>query len=102
MKRTLSLLLTLTTLCIVGEALAETVPKQDLNNTKGFAGLNYNRQDSKQVGAQRIVNDHSAFNINIQIIKQGALFQSSPASQDDAYTEGADASLSNGGEDEGK
>ena len=94
MKRRLALLLTLTMLCIVGEVFAEQAPSQDLNNTKGFAGLNYNRQDSKQVGTQRIVNDHSAFNINIQIIKQGALFQRNPASQDDA--------LLDGGEDEGK
>lgn len=49
-------------------------PKQIIENNKGFAGINYDRQDSEQVGVQRIINDHSAFNINIQIIKKGALF----------------------------
>ena len=40
-----------------------------------YTGINYNRQDSEQVGQQKIVNDHSWFNINIQIIKKGALFK---------------------------
>ena len=53
----------------------EVVPEQNVENSKGFAGINYDRQDSKQTGRQKIVNDHSAFNINIQIIKEGALFQ---------------------------
>lgn len=51
------------------------VPQQDIENTKSYTGINYNRQDSEQVGKQKIVNDHSWFNINIQIIKKGALFQ---------------------------
>jgi len=55
---------------------AETVnPNQEVDNTKSYTGINYNRQDSKQVGTQKIVNDHSWFNINIQIIKKGALFK---------------------------
>ncbi len=49
-------------------------PKQNIENSKGFASINYDRQDSEQTGIQKIVNDHSAFNINIQIIKKGALF----------------------------
>lgn len=51
------------------------VPNQEIDNTKSYTGINYNRQDSEQTGAQKIVNDHSWFNINIQIIKEGALFQ---------------------------
>ncbi len=49
-------------------------PVQTIENTKGFAGINYDRQDSEKTGTQKIVNDHSSFNINIQIIKKGALF----------------------------
>ena len=56
--------------------MAETVnPNQEIDNTKSYTGINYNRQDSEQVGAQKIVNDHSWFNINVQIIKKGALFK---------------------------
>lgn len=52
----------------------ETIPKQEIQNTKGFATINYDRQDSPKTGEQRIINDHSAFNINIIIVKKGALF----------------------------
>lgn len=52
----------------------ETIPKQEIQNTKGFAAINYDRQDSSKTGEQRIINDHSAFNINIIIVKKGALF----------------------------
>lgn len=55
--------------------MAEEVPQQEINNTKSYTGINYNRQDSEQTGTQKIVNDHSWFNINIQIIKKGALFK---------------------------
>lgn len=56
--------------------MAETVnPNQEVDNTKSYTGINYNRQDSEQVGTQKIVNDHSWFNVNIQIIKKGALFK---------------------------
>ena len=56
--------------------MAETVnPNQEIDNTKSYTGINYNRQDSEQVGTQKIVNDHSWFNVNIQIIKKGALFK---------------------------
>ena len=55
-------------------AFASEQPKQTIENHKGFVGINYDRQDSEQTGTQKIVNDHSAFNINIQIIKKGALF----------------------------
>jgi hypothetical protein len=50
-------------------------PNQDIENTKSYTGINYNRQDSEQVGVQKIVNDHSWFNINVNIIKKGALFK---------------------------
>ena len=53
----------------------EAVPNQEIGNTKSYTGINYNRQDSEQVGTQKIINDHSWFNINIQIIKKGALFK---------------------------
>lgn len=53
----------------------EVIPNQEIDNTKSYTGINYNRQDSEQVGQQKIVNDHSWFNINIQIIKKGALFK---------------------------
>ena len=52
-----------------------TIPNQETTNTKSYTGINYNRQDSEQVGVQKIVNDHSWFNININIIKKGALFK---------------------------
>jgi len=52
-----------------------TIPNQEIDNTKSYTGINYNRQDSEQVGTQKIVNDHSWFNININIIKKGALFK---------------------------
>ena len=51
------------------------IPDQEIGNTKSYTGINYNRQDSEQTGYQRIVNDHSWFNINVQIIKKGALFK---------------------------
>ena len=54
---------------------ASITPDQKTVNEKGFLGVNYNRQDSTQTGKQTIVNDHSFFNINIQIIKKGALFK---------------------------
>lgn len=58
-------------------AMAEEVtPNQEIDNTKSYTGINYNRQDSESTGTQKIVNDHSWFNINIQIIKKGALFNS--------------------------
>lgn len=56
--------------------LAEEIitPKQEIQNTKGFASINYDRQDNDKEAKQRIINDHSAFNFNILIIKEGALF----------------------------
>lgn len=53
----------------------EITPQQEIANTKSYTGINYNRQDSEKTGVQKIVNDHSWFNINIQIIKKGALFK---------------------------
>ena len=53
----------------------EVIPNQDIENTKSYTGINYNRQDSEQTGVQKIVNDHSWFNINVNIIKKGALFK---------------------------
>lgn len=53
----------------------DVVPNQETTNTKSYTGINYNRQDSEQVGLQKIVNDHSWFNINVNIIKKGALFK---------------------------
>lgn len=55
---------------------AQVIPNQEIDNTKSYTGINYNRQDSEQTGVQKIVNDHSWFNININIIKKGALFKS--------------------------
>ena len=59
----------------VGVMAEEVTPNQEIDNTKSYTGINYNRQDSEQTGVQKIVNDHSWFNINVQIIKKGALFQ---------------------------
>ena len=56
-------------------------PDSIIQNTKGFAGINYNRQDLEQPGRQVIVNDHSAFNININIFKKGALFKNEEEKQ---------------------
>lgn len=58
-----------------------TNPDSTIQNTKGFAGINYNRQDLEQPGRQVIVNDHSAFNININIFKKGALFKDEKVEQ---------------------
>jgi hypothetical protein len=53
----------------------EITPNQEIDNTKSYTGINYNRQDSEKTGVQKIVNDHSWFNINVNIIKKGALFK---------------------------
>lgn len=71
MKRVL-LVLCLLALPVMAE---EVTPNQEVQNTKSYTGINYNRQDSEQTGTQKIVNDHSWFNININIIKKGALFK---------------------------
>ena len=73
MKKVLVSLLLLTIPAIAEEAIV--VPNQGIENTKSYTGINYNRQDSEQVGVQKIVNDHSWFNINVNIIKKGALFK---------------------------
>ena len=73
MKKVLVTLMLLTIPVMAEEATV--VPNQDIENTKSYTGINYNRQDSEQVGVQKIVNDHSWFNININIIKKGALFK---------------------------
>ena len=64
--RKLLLVLCLLALPVMAE---ETIPNQEIDNTKSYTGINYNRQDSEQVGVQKIVN------ININIVKKGALFQ---------------------------
>ena len=69
------LLVALMLLAIPVMAEEVVTPDQDIENTKSYTGINYNRQDSEQVGTQKIVNDHSWFNININIIKKGALFK---------------------------
>lgn len=73
MKKLLVVLM-LVALPVLAEEVV-TSPDQEIENTKSYTGINYNRQDSEQVGTQKIVNDHSWFNINIQIIKKGALFK---------------------------
>ena len=75
MKKITALALLSAVLVLPAMAEETVVPNQEIDNTKSYTGINYNRQDSEQVGAQKIVNDHSWFNINIQIIKKGALFQ---------------------------
>ena len=69
------LLVSLMLLAIPAMAEEVVIPNQDIENTKSYTGINYNRQDSEQTGVQKIVNDHSWFNININIIKKGALFK---------------------------
>ena len=76
MKRLLTLTLLLGTLVLPVLAEETIIPNQETTNTKSYTGINYNRQDSEQTGYQKIVNDHSWFNINVQIIKKGALFKS--------------------------
>ena len=68
-------LLVLLTLVSLPVMATEVIPNQEIDNAKSYTGINYNRQDSEQVGQQKIVNDHSWFNININIIKKGALFK---------------------------
>lgn len=60
---------------VLAEDVSIILPEQETSNTKSYTGINYNRQDSNQVGRQKIINDHSWFNININIIKEGALFK---------------------------
>ena len=72
-KLLVALMLVATPTMVVAEEAV--VPNQEIDNTKSYTGINYNRQDSDQVGVQKIVNDHSWFNINIQIVKKGALFK---------------------------
>ena len=74
MKKLLSVAL-LSTALVLPVLAEELIPNQETTNTKSYTGINYNRQDSEQVGTQKIVNDHSWFNININIIKKGALFK---------------------------
>lgn len=57
-------------------------PEQEIQNTKGFASINYDRQDNDKEAKQRISNDHSAFNINVIIVKKGALFNKDNADTD--------------------
>ena len=68
-------LLVLCMLMAIPVMAEEVTPNQEVQNTKSYTGINYNRQDSEQTGTQKIVNDHSWFNININIIKKGALFK---------------------------
>lgn len=68
-------LLVLCMLVAIPVMAEEITPNQEIGNTKSYTGINYNRQDSEQTGIQKITNDHSWFNINVQIIKKGALFQ---------------------------
>lgn len=68
-------LLVLCMLVAIPVMAEEVTPNQEIGNTKSYTGINYNRQDSEQTGIQKITNDHSWFNINVQIIKKGALFQ---------------------------
>ena len=70
--KNLLVVLMLMTIPVMAE---EVTPNQEIGNTKSYTGINYNRQDSEQTGIQKIINDHSWFNINIQIIKKGALFK---------------------------
>ena len=73
----------LTLLLCIELAYANETPQQDIKNTKGFATINYDRQDSEQTGTQKIINDHSAFNINILIVKKGALFNKKESSKNE-------------------
>ena len=74
MKKVLAVAL-LSVLAIPVLAEETVIPNQEIDNTKSYTGINYNRQDSEQVGTQKIVNDHSWFNININMVKKGALFK---------------------------
>ena len=76
MKKLLSIALLSVVLALPVLAEETITPNQETTNAKSYTGINYNRQDSEQVGTQKIVNDHSWFNININIIKKGALFKS--------------------------
>ena len=73
MKKVLATLILLSAIPVMAEEMVN--PNQEIDNTKSYTGINYNRQDSEQVGVQKIVNDHSWFNININIVKKGALFK---------------------------
>lgn len=57
-------------------------PEQEIQNTKGFASINYDRQDNDKEAKQRIINEKSAFNINVIIVKKGALFNKDNADTD--------------------
>ena len=68
-------LLVLCMLVAIPVMAEEVTPNQEIGNIKSYTGINYNRQDSEQTGIQKITNDHTWFNINVQVIKKGALFQ---------------------------
>ena len=47
-------LLVLALLCLPLSVIAEEVtPNQEVQNTKSYTGINYNRQDSEQTGTQK-------------------------------------------------
>jgi len=73
MKKFLTLVILMSGIPVLAEVTQ--APDQEVSNTKSYTGINYNRQDTTQTGTQKIVNDHSWFNINIQILKEGALFK---------------------------
>ncbi len=68
---------------VLADEITNTV-NQEIVNTKGFLGVNYDRQDIDGLAVQKITNDHSFFNINIQIIKKGALFNKTDNNVDKA------------------
>lgn len=72
-KLFLALLVAVLTLPAIAEEVV--TPNQEIESTKAYTSINYNRQDSDKTGTQKIVNDHSWFNININIVKKGALFK---------------------------
>lgn len=73
MKKLLTLLF-IQQMALVPVIASDVTPKQEIQNTKGFASINYDRQDNDKEAKQRIINEKSAFNINIIIVKKGALF----------------------------
>lgn len=89
MKKLLVLsILLLGTIPVYATAVEEgATPDATVQNTKGFCGINYNRQDLEEPGRQVIVNDHSAFNININIFKKGALLKGKTTSVEPAIEE---------------
>lgn len=81
MKKLLTLLF-IQQMALVPVIASDVTPKQEIKNSKGFASINYDRQDNDKEAKQRIINNHSAFNINIILCKKEKISNSKTVDQE--------------------